>query len=55
MIDCSPLEVINLGRCFDSFWAVRSLNFRLEHGEIYGFLSQWSGKSTNEDDYRSAE
>ena len=47
MIDCSPLEVINLGRCFDSFWAVRSLNFRLEHGEIYGFLGpNGAGKST---------
>lgn len=47
MADCSPLEVVNLGRSFEDFWAVRSLNFCLKHGEIYGFLGpNGAGKST---------
>ena len=47
MSDCCPLEVVDLGRCFDDFWAVRSLDFRLVHGEIYGFLGpNGAGKST---------
>ncbi len=47
MIEYSPLEVVDLGRCYDNFWAVRSLNFRLECGEIYGFLGpNGAGKST---------
>lgn len=43
----APIEVKGLGRHFDGAWAVRDLDMRVHHGEIYGFLGQnGAGKTT---------
>lgn len=41
------IEVLNLSRKFGNFWAVKDINFKVNTGEVFGFLGpNGSGKTT---------
>jgi ABC-2 type transport system ATP-binding protein len=41
------IEIVNLAKCFDGFWAVRGISFGVEAGEIFGFIGpNGAGKTT---------